>query len=358
MKVLHVLDYSLRSRQAGYTIRSKYIFDTQRALGLEPIVATRFKDAPLMDRTCLIEEEYVDGVLYLNDMTQASLDQHFKSLGLLQTRYSKTLHRQGLQRQFQNHIARVVEVHKPEVIHVASPAQNVLISAEVGRKYSLPVIYEVRGLWHDTGVVSGLLNTSSAETFLRMKSAGGIVIGTAGFLRPIKGFHILLQAYGRIVKAHPGTCLLVVGRFAQESYKREMLRQISDMGIKRHVVFTGYIPHRDVLAWLREMDIFVFPSLHEGSPNALLEAMACELPVVASQVGGILDIVEDNRDGLLVLADDVNMLSQKLERLVQDRDLRKRLGKAARQKIENQFSPARETEMWLDIYYRVLSGSM
>ena len=163
MKILHVLDYSLRSRQAGYTIRSKYIFDAQSEIGLEPIVATRFKDAHLIDGKSLMDEEYLDGVLYVNDMTQASMDRHFKSLGSHRIPYASVLHRQGLQRQFQNHISRVVEVHRPEVIHVASPAQNALISADVGKKYGIPVVYEVRGLWHESGVVQGMLNTSSKE---------------------------------------------------------------------------------------------------------------------------------------------------------------------------------------------------
>ncbi len=187
-----------------------------------------------------------------------------------------------------------------------------------------------------------------------MKSAGDIVIGTAGFFRPIKGFHILLQAFERIVKVYPDTFLLVVGQFAQESHKRDMLRQINDLGIKRQVVFTGYIPHREVLAWMREMDIFAFPSLHEGSPNALLEAMACELPIAVSQVGGILDIVEDNKDGLFVPAGDADMLFQKLQILLENTELRKRLGKAAKHKVENQFSPTQEIKNWLAIYHRVL----
>ncbi len=134
-----------------------------------------------------------------------------------------------------------------------------------------------------------------------------------------------------------------------------MLQQISDMGIKRQIVFTGYIPHPEVMAWMNEMDIFAFSSLHEGSPNALIEAMACELPIVASRVGGIVDIVEDNRDGLLVPADDADMLSQKLQCLIQDKELRKRLGKSAKHKVENRFSPTQETENWLEIYHHVLN---
>ena len=214
-------------------------------------------------------------------------------------------------------------------------------------------IFDTRALSEITGEHNNRLQILT-ETFFRMKSQGGTVIGTAGFLRSIKGFHILLQAFERVVKFYPDTCLLVVGQFAQESYKRDMLRQINDLGIKRQVVFTGYIPHREVLAWMREMDIFAFPSLHEGSPNALLEAMACELPIVASQVGGILDIVEDNKDSLLVPAGDADMLSQKLKLLIEDTELRKRLGKAAKHKVENQLSPAQETKIWIDIYYRAL----
>lgn len=214
-------------------------------------------------------------------------------------------------------------------------------------------IFDTRSLSEITGEQNNRLQVLT-ETFLRMKSAGDIVIGTAGFFRPIKGFHILLQAFERIVKVYPDTFLLVVGQFAQESHKRDMLRQINDLGIKRQVVFTGYIPHREVLAWMREMDIFAFPSLHEGSPNALLEAMACELPIAASQVGGILDIVEDNKDGLFVPAGDADMLFQKLQILLENTELRKRLGKAAKHKVENQFSPTQEIKNWLAIYHRVL----
>lgn len=83
--------------------------------------------------------------------------------------------------------------------------------------------------------------------------------------------------------------------------------------------------------------------------------MACELPIVASRAGGIVDIVEDNRDGLLVSADDADMLSQKLQCLIQDIELRKRLGKAAKHKVENRFSPTQETENWLEIYHHVLN---
>ena len=214
-------------------------------------------------------------------------------------------------------------------------------------------IFDTRSLLEITGEQNNRLQVLT-ETFLRMKSAGDIVIGTAGFFRPIKGFHILLQAFERIVKVYPDTFLLVVGQFAQESQKRDMLRQINDLGIKRQVVFTGYIPHREVLAWMREMDIFAFPSLHEGSPNALLEAMACELPIAVSQVGGILDIVEDNKDGLFVPAGDADMLFQKLQILLENTELRKRLGKAAKHKVENQFSPTQEIKNWLAIYHRVL----
>ena len=106
-----------------------------------------------------------------------------------------------------------------------------------------------------------------------------------------------------------------------------------------------------------EMDIFAFPSLHEGSPNALLEAMACGLPVVASGVGGVLDLITDEQDGLLVQPGSVGHLAEKLRVLVEDKKLRRRLGKSARHTVESRLMPHHEAEMWIDAYRKVIEGS-
>ena len=376
MKILHVLDYSLRSRQAGYTIRSKYIFDTQSEIGLEPIVATRFKDAHLMDGKRLIEEEYLDGVLYVNDMTQASIDRHFKSLGVRQIPYSSVLHREGLQRQFQNHISRVVEVHRPEVIHVASPAQNALISAEVGQKYGLPVVYEVRGLWHESGVVQGMLNTSSKEyrnrhfLFLEaMRRADQIItlaetmkedfiregipekkifivpngvdtskfaprpyptelaerlglcsdsvtIGHIGSIRNLEGLRWLLKAGKTLLARHPQIEILIVGDGDELASLQRLTKELNLDSVVR---FTGAVPHEDILDYYALIDIFAIPRVRSRvtelvTPIKPYEAMAMRKAIIVSDVAALREIVDDGTTGIVCNADDPDDLAQKCSR--------------------------------------------
>lgn len=395
MKVLHVLDYSLRSRQAGYTIRSKYIFDTQSNIGLEPIVATRFKDTHLIDSKFLVKEEYLDGVLYLNDMTQASLDLHFQSLGFRQIRNSTVLHREGLQRLFQKHISRAVEIHKPEVIHVASPAQNALISAEVGHKYNLPVIYEVRGLWHETGVVAGTLDTSSkayqhrhflfveamkradlivtlAETmkeeFIREGipedkifivpngvdtsqftprpyptylarrlglGSGHVTIGHIGSIRKIEGLRWLLKAGKMLLSRHPHIKILIVGGGDEVE---PLQRLATELGLDSVVHFTGQVPHEDVFDYYALIDIFVIPRVRSRvtelvTPIKPYEAMAMGKAVIVSDVAALREIIDDGTTGSICNADDPEDLAEKCSALIQDTQLRAELGHRARQWI-------------------------
>ncbi len=392
MKVLHVLNYSLWSRQAGYTIRSKYIFDTQSKIGLEPIVATRFKDTHLIDSKFLVEEEYLDGVLYLNDMTQASLDQHFHDLSFCQPRHSTALHREGLQRQFKNHISRVVEVHRPEVIHVASPAQNALISAEVGHKYNLPVIYEVRGLWHETDVVAGTLDTSSkayqhrhflfveamkradlvvtlAETmkeeFIREGipedkifivpngvdtskftprpypthlarrlglGSGHITIGHIGSVRKLEGLRWLFKAAKMLLSHHPRVKILIVG----DGDELEPLQRLAkELSLESVVHFTGQVPHEDILDYYALIDIFAIPRVRSRvtelvTPIKPYEAMAMGKAVIVSDVAALREIIDDGTTGRICNADDPEDLAEKCSALIQDTQLRAELGHQAR----------------------------
>ena len=191
------------------------------------------------------------------------------------------------------------------------------------------------------------------EKFLRTKARGGSVVGTSGIFRHVKGFSALLEAFGELLNIDSDACLLLVGDFAGPREQKMWTQKIKEMRLKKRVFITGRVPHQQVLAWMREMDIFAFPSLHEGSPNALLEAMACRLPIVASRVGGVLDIISDGVNGLLINPGCKEHLLEKLSVLVQDRDLRKRLGKAAGQSVEENFSPGQETAMWIDIYSQV-----
>ena len=101
------------------------------------------------------------------------------------------------------------------------------------------------------------------------------------------------------------------------------------------------------------MDVFVHPSLRDGMPNALLEAMACEKAVVATPVGGTTDVLEDGKNGLYVCVNDANMLSEKILELLDDSKKRSNLGKTARESILNRFSLEKELEANLNVYRKL-----
>lgn len=194
----------------------------------------------------------------------------------------------------------------------------------------------------------------SLDDFLCAKARGGPVIGAVGLIRYKKGYSVLLKAFESILVAYPKAILLVVGDALTPKEKLFWLKQIKEYGLTRHIFLTGRVPHRQVGAWMREMDIFVLPSLYEGSPNALLEAMGCGLPVVASHIDGAVSLIEDHVDGILVSPGSDEDLAQKLNMLIENESLRSQLSKMAKHKIQMHFSPAQETKTWIKAYESVL----
>jgi glycosyltransferase involved in cell wall biosynthesis len=156
-----------------------------------------------------------------------------------------------------------------------------------------------------------------------------IVLGYTGRLFPAKGLTYLFSALKRIEKKHPDVLLLLVGDGAQRN-QLEMLAKNS----KIRTIFAGW--QRNVAPYYSLMDIFVLPSLFEGLPNVLLEAMAMNLPLVATSVGGNPDVVQDGKNGFLIPARDDLRLASALERLVNDNDLRLQMGAFSRRKVEEQ----------------------
>jgi glycosyltransferase involved in cell wall biosynthesis len=101
------------------------------------------------------------------------------------------------------------------------------------------------------------------------------------------------------------------------------------------------------------MDVFVHPSLRDGMPNALLEAMACGKAVIATPVGGMVDVLEDGVNGLAVPINDAEALFRAIETLVTDEPLRKKLGHSAHQTIVEKYTPEKELEANLGVYRKL-----
>ncbi len=154
----------------------------------------------------------------------------------------------------------------------------------------------------------------------------GLVIGTLGRLTAVKGQADLVRAFALVRRQVEAAWLLLVG----DGEEREALEDLARrLGVRDRVVFAGW--RDEVPAVLRAMDIFAFPSLNEGMGKALVEAMYAGLPVVATRVGGVPELIHEGLDGLLVPPSQPAELAAALLRLVLDAPQRQVMGRAAAQ---------------------------
>ena len=177
------------------------------------------------------------------------------------------------------------------------------------------------------------------------------VIGFAGELREKKGLRPLLNAYAQVNRIHPAALLIVGDVRAGED--KQLFEEFRLSQPNTQIVVTGFVSHRDLPAYYSLMDVFVQPSLRDGLPNSLLEAMACERAVIGTPVGGILDAVADCENGRLVRTNDATELADVIEELLINQDLRKKLGSAARQTIIDRFTLQSELDGNLAVYRRL-----
>lgn len=191
----------------------------------------------------------------------------------------------------------------------------------------------------------------------RMPAEEDDIILHVARLEPVKGTLFLLRAFAEIAAAVPGTKLVIIG---DGKLRAKLEREARQAGLGARIEFLGAQPHDVVLAWMRRAAIVAIPSIRTGSGReeglgmAMLEAAACSVPVIGSEVGGIPEGIEDERTGFLVPEQDSSALAAKLLVLLQDSELRRRFGAAARQKMLAQFDLARQTARLEEYYDDVL----
>lgn len=174
-----------------------------------------------------------------------------------------------------------------------------------------------------------------------------------GRLAEGKGLEWLLEVWRDLASEHPDAHLVLVGSgqgFAMD-IEEQLRRYVRGEGLGGRVTFTGSV--QNVHEYLQAADVFVLPSRSESLGIALLEAMACGLPCVATAVGGILDIVVDEQNGLLVSYGDSEGLRLALRRLLASPELAERLAERARATILERFDIHRITEEYLDLFDRL-----
>jgi glycosyltransferase involved in cell wall biosynthesis len=177
------------------------------------------------------------------------------------------------------------------------------------------------------------------------------VVGTVARLIPRKGIDVLLRAFSVVRHTHRNTHLLVIGSGPLQQELHDLSR---DLALSPSVSWLGSQAEPDT--GLRAMDVFAFPSRLEGSPNAVLEAMASGLPIVATAIGGVVDLLEEQDTGVLVRSDDADALAAALVRVLGDSKLRRDLSGRARRRAVERFSLSVHIARLIDLY-RVLDVS-
>ncbi len=164
-------------------------------------------------------------------------------------------------------------------------------------------------------------------------SSPSLVIGTVGQLRPEKNHRELLSALWLLRRRGYSPTLVIVGDGPEGARLRQLARTL---GLEDSVRFVGQ--QADVRPWLAVMDVFVLSSVTETFSNAALEAMASALPVVISRVGGAPEMITHGQDGLLYPSGDAEALAELLAGLIDDEEMRRRLGRNARRSVLTRFS--------------------
>jgi glycosyltransferase involved in cell wall biosynthesis len=185
----------------------------------------------------------------------------------------------------------------------------------------------------EIAIVPNGIELGDRRTGLSMQKTGGFErrIICVGRLYPVKGIQYLIQAMARIHGEMPGARLTLVG----DGTERGELEDLVDrLGVRECVTFTGRVPHEEVRGYLDRADVFVLPSLSEGLPLTILEAMASGLPIVATKVGGVPDIVDEGMNGYLVEPRNPDEIADRVSMLLRNDVVRDEISARNRKKAE------------------------
>jgi len=186
------------------------------------------------------------------------------------------------------------------------------------------------------------------------------VVLFVGRLTPVKGVHYLLQAAPSVVEAFENVVFLIAGGPLHRdkrsvAYLQWLQRLSSIQSLNKHVRFLGPVSHTRLPLLYSSADIFVMPSIYEGFPKALLEAMACEAPVVATKTGGIPEVLAENVNGLLVKSGNPKELSDSIVKLLSDPAAARQFGVNGRECVRRKFTWETTARKLREIYLEVLA---
>jgi len=176
---------------------------------------------------------------------------------------------------------------------------------------------------------SEFLSKEEARRELNLEQSD-FIVGTIANFYPPKGLKYLIEAT-HLLSARDSK-FIVIGDGEERSLLEKM---IEEKKLKNNFILKGVIP--EAYKYLKAFDIFVLPSVKEGFPWTILEAMAAEVPVIATKVGAIPEIIENNKNGILIEPKNPNDLAESIKRLIDDKNLRENLAREARKTVEERF---------------------
>ncbi|MDB5936845.1 MAG: glycosyl transferase family 1 [Massilia sp.] len=396
LRVLHVLDHSI-PLHSGYTFRTRSILQQQRALGWETFHLTSPKQGPAPKA-----HEEVDGLGFYRTAPSASLLDRLPVLNQL-----------AVIDRLAARLLEVAREVKPDVLHAHSPALNAVAALRVGKKLGIPVVYEIRAFWEDAAVDHGTASewglryriTRAMETYalkrvdaatticegLRAEIVGtrGIpaakitvipnavdigdfsvdgerdevlasslglqgkaVLGFIGSFYAYEGLDVLLQALPAMLEENPAIRVLLVGGGPQDA---ALKAQAAQLGVADKVIFTGRVPHHDVQRYYNLVDVLVYPRLKMRltdlvTPLKPLEAMAQGRLLVASDVGGHKELIEDGKTGVLFSAGNPLALAEKTLALLGAPERWPALREQGRRFVENERSWKASVARYKNVY--------
>ena len=380
MRVLHVLDHSI-PLHSGYTFRTASILREQRALGWETFHVTGSKHQGGND----LREETADGLHFYRTAKSQGAMAKLPVLNQLEVI-------QGLEKR----LSEIIPQIKPDVLHAHSPCLNGIAAIRAGRKFGIPVVYEVRAFWEDAAVDHGTSTenglryklTRGLETYALKRAdavtticeglrrdivergipankvtvipnavdidkfavggeadqdlkrqlglAGHRLIGFIGSFYAYEGLDVLLRAVPALVARAPDLRVLLVGGGPQDANLRQLAK---DLNIADKVVFTGRVPHDHVQKYYDLLDVLVYPRQSMRltdlvTPLKPLEAMAQGRILAASSVGGHRELITDGKTGILFAPDDPAALANKVGDLLDAQSTWPALRLAGREYVE------------------------
>jgi glycosyltransferase involved in cell wall biosynthesis len=240
-----------------------------------------------------------------------------------------------LQLTLYNRLDRFILRFARKIIVVSQAIKSYLIKSGIREANVTMIQNAVNGSY---SVESHTQNKKAKREYCGM-TEDDFVVGYVGRLSEEKGVSYLIEAIAILNKSGMPTKLLIIGEGPQ---RKELADLVKKANIEEKVIFTGF--QNDIECWLPAMDVFTLPSLTEGTPMSLLEAMACGIPVVASAVGGVPQVIDSGKNGILVSPGKPAEINDAIHLLYKNKDLRNGLSKEAQKTIKLKY----DVEDWIN----------